>query len=156
MEKATPVSQRRTTPGDAAVSGLFGGLLAGALMAGFLALAGLWSGQGVGIYWGYFAVGEAGSPLMGLLTHLAVSGVYGILFTLGWRFAQGKHFSQVPGWMAGLVFGILLWILAQAVILPGTDSLLRRIPAEVLAVAHIIYGLALGWFVSQPGLSKRK
>jgi hypothetical protein len=156
MEKTTTPSKRHTTAGDAAVSGLFGGLGAGALMAAFLALAGLLAGKGLGAYWSYFAIGEGAAPFQGLLAHLAVSGVYGILFSLGWRFAQGKRFSRVPGWMAGLVFGLLLWVLAQAVILPGTDSPLRLIPAGVLAVAHIVYGLALGWFVSQPGSSKRK
>ncbi len=75
---------------------------------------------------------------------MAVSGVDGMLFRLGWRFAQGKPFGRVPGWMAGLAFGILLWILAQAVILPGTDSSLRSIPPGLFAVPHGVYGIALG------------
>jgi hypothetical protein len=49
MAKATPILEKRSTSGDAAVSGLFAGLGAGALMIGFLALAGLLAGQGHGI-----------------------------------------------------------------------------------------------------------
>jgi hypothetical protein len=144
MEKATTLSHKHTSPGDAAVSGLFGGLGAGMLMAGFLALAGLLAGQGMGTFLGSFASGENVSPVQGLLTHLAVSGVYGVVFGLGWRYAKGNRPSRVPGWMGGLAYGILLWILALAVILPGTDSPLRLLPPGVLAAAHAVYGIALG------------
>jgi ABC-type phosphate transport system permease subunit len=147
MEKATTLTQKHTSAGDAAVSGLFGGLLAGAMMAVFLALAGLLAGLGAGTYLSYFASGENVSPVQGLLTHLAVSGVYGLVFGLGWRFAKGKRFSRVPGWMGGLAFGILLWVLALAVILPGTSSPLRLLPPLLLAAAHVIYGITLGALV---------
>ena len=147
MEKATSLPQKDVSPGDAAVSGLFGGLGAGFLMAVFLALVGLLSGRGLGTYLGYFAFGEPAAPLQGLLAHLAVSGVYGLLFGLGWRWMRGKRLRHVPGWMGGLVYGILLWVLALAVILPGTDSPLRLIPPGLLAAAHGIFGLALGFMV---------
>ncbi len=144
MEKATTLSHKRTSPGDAAVSGLFGGLGGGALMAAFLVLAGLLAGQGVGDTLRHFASGENTSPVQGLLAHLAVSGVYGLVFGLGWRYGKGKRFSRVPGWMGGLAYGVLLWIIALAVILPGTDSPLRSVPPGVLAAAHILYGATLG------------
>ncbi len=69
-----------------------------------------------------------------------------MLFRPGWRLAEGKRFSRVPGWMGGLVYGILLWVLAQTVILPGTDSPMRFIPLGLFAAAHAVYGLALGTF----------
>jgi hypothetical protein len=144
MDKATALPHKHTSPGDAAVSGLFGGLGAGLLMAGFLAVAALFAGKSADSYLGSFASGDNVSPVQGLLTHLAISGVYGLVYGLGWRYAKGKRPSRVPGWMGGLAYGILLWILALAVILPGTDSLLRFLPPVVLAAAHLIYGIVLG------------
>jgi hypothetical protein len=144
MAKATPILEKRSTPGDAAVSGLFGGLGAGALMIGFLALAGLLSGQGAGGYLRYFTAGEDASPVHGLLTHLAVSGVYGMLYGLGLRLVRGRRLSRVPGWMIGMGYGILLWALAWAVLLPGTASPLQMIPPGWFAAAHAVYGFALG------------
>jgi hypothetical protein len=142
--KATTISRRKTNLSDAAVSGLFAGLGAGLLMAMYVGLVGLFLGKGAGVYLGYFSPGGNGGPLQGTLAHLAVSGVYGMLFGLGWSFTRGKRSGRVPGWMRGLAFGILLWVLARFAILPGTGSPLRAIPGVHLFIAHLLYGLALG------------
>jgi hypothetical protein len=50
----------------------------------------------------------------------------------------------LPGAAAGLLYGLLLYGLAQGLVLPWSRSALAAIPPLHFAVAHIIYGLALG------------
>jgi hypothetical protein len=66
--------------GDTAVDGLLAGVGAGALMAAFLLAAAGMAGQDWQSVLRQFDPGLTPAPLTGLVTHLAVSGVYGILF----------------------------------------------------------------------------
>ena len=54
------------------------------------------------------------APLLGLLLHLGVSAVYGIVFGL----VQPLIPQRLPGWLAGLGYGVLLFALAELVLLP--------------------------------------
>jgi hypothetical protein len=143
MEKLENLTKEKTSFGDAAVSGLFNGLVAGAAMAVYLVLAGLLLGHGAG-FMSYFATGAVVSPQLGTLAHLGVSGIYGILYALllrGMRFAK---FTTVPGWAMGFAYALLLWLVAVLVVLPGPGALLKSIPAVHFLVAHGVYGLVLG------------
>ena len=140
------VGQHSTT-GDAVVDGLFGGMGAGVLMAAYLVLVGLLMGEGPGTMLGRFAAGEATSPLAGTLSHLAAAGMYGILFALGWRPISRR--VEAPAWLGGLVYAAALLIAAEVLVLPISDSPLREIPLVHFAVAHGIYGVALGWLLGR-------
>jgi hypothetical protein len=96
-----------------------------------------------------FVPGQGGTWLTGGLLHLGVSGVYGIgygmlIFWLprGWR-------GRLPGWLLGLAYGAALLLVAELVLLPGSGSALRQIPLAHFALAHGVYGLALGDFVAR-------
>ena len=93
---------------------------------------------------GYFASGAAVSPQLGILSHLAVSAVYGMLFGLILRWTRLGQFKSVPGWFTGLTYALLLWLAAILFILPGPGSLLKAIPVVHFLLAHIVYGLVLG------------
>ena len=137
--------------GDAAVDGLLSGVAAGLLMAGFLTSAGLIGGQSWEGVLRQFDPGAMPAPLAGAVTHLAVSGVYGILFASLWR-PLTRLWGRLPGWLAGLVFGCLLWLLAATVTAARAASgaqWLQAIPPAQLAIAHLLFGLALGWLVSR-------
>ena len=154
MNESKVVASRPATAGDAAVDGLLSGAAAGVVMAVYLVVIGLVMREGPGIVLSRFDPGEAPSPLTGALMHLAMAGVYGVLFALGRRFiARRPAFGRLPGWLVGLAYGLALLILAGAVILPGTDSPLREIAFLHFALAHVIYGLTLGilvnWIVAQ-------
>ena len=127
--------------GDAAVSGLLSGILAGAVMAGFLVAAGFAGGGSVADVLSRFGTGEGTSQISGLLTHLAVSGVYGI----GWGYLLRivRRLIAAPAWLVGLAYGLLLFLLAQGVFLVG-PTLLTGIPPLQFVIGHDIYGLVLG------------
>lgn len=139
MSNSEPLTREKAQIGDAAVDGLMHGVAAGAAMAAYLVVVGLVSGEGPAQMLARFDPGGA-SPLTGALMHLAVSGVYGIGFALIQRLVG----RRVPSWLAGLIYGVLLLLVAEAIVPPGASSPLRAIPALHFAVAHGLYGLTLG------------
>lgn len=138
-----PVSER--SAGDTAVDGLLAGLAAGVVMVGVLVVVGWLLGEGPAVTLGRFDPVPAGRWLPGLTTHLAVSAVYGLLFAL---VVAGvvRLWPALARWMwlLGLGYGLLLWGMAQSVLLPGVESPLLAIGALQLAPAHATYGLLLG------------
>jgi hypothetical protein len=139
----------RSSWGDAAVDGLISGVAAGLLMAVFLLAAGGLGGRGWEDILRQFDPSVGPSPLTGAVTHLAVSGVYGILFASLWR-PLARWWRRVPAWLVGLVYGLLLWLLAATVTAARSSASggwLQGIPPAQLAAAHLVYGMALGWLV---------
>ena len=49
----------------------------------------------------------------------------------------------------GLVYGLALLLVAQGLTLIGAGVPLREISAVHFALAHLIYGLVLGWLVAR-------
>ena len=144
MKNSRELTRKDTTAGDAAVDGLLAGGGAGLLMATYLIVVGLAMGETVGVVLGRFDPGRGGAPVVGALAHLATAGIYGALFGMGWRLVPGRWRGRVPGGLAGLVYGLALFALAALVFLPAAASTLREIPMLHFAVAHSVYGLALG------------
>ncbi len=144
MTRTKPIAHRPLTLGDAAVDGLLNGVIAGIAMALYLVLATLLQGQSVGSVLQAFDLSPRSSPFVGLIMHLAVSGVYGALYGLGEKSLRGRVPFGVPGWVAGLVYGFILFMLAGLVLLPAASSPLRDIPFYHFGIAHLIYGLTLG------------
>ncbi len=149
MTERNHTGSREMTAGDAAVDGLLAGGGAGLLMGAYLVVVGLTMGETVGVVLGRFDPGQGGAPLVGALAHLATAGVYGVIFGLGWRFVPRGWRGRVPGWLAGLIYGLALFALAVAVFLPAVVSPLRGTPSLHFAVAHGLYGLALGWLMAR-------
>jgi hypothetical protein len=143
MAKAKIFTKTQVSAGDAAVTGLFSGLQGGAAMAGIIVLFSILNGQGLS-YLGYFSAGEPIIPLVGLVTHLAVSSIYGMLYALGRRLTGLDRRKLLPGWAAGLVFALGLWLIAVVLFLPAAKSLLLTLPWVVFLTGHIIYGLVVG------------
>jgi len=140
MAESRSVIRETSSVGDAAVDGLFGGLVAGVLMAIFLILAGLTLGAGPGVTMRHFDAAAGTSPLLGGVLHLAVSCVYGLTFGILYRLVA----KRVPGWLAGLIYGTILFLAARTLLLPAADSILMEIPFWQFGVGHLIYGLVLG------------
>lgn len=144
------VAQRTKTTGDVAVDGLLSGMAAGAVMAVALVVLGLVSGVGPGEMLGRFDPGGSGSPLVGGLMHLAISGIYGVAFALGLRLVTGRRPSlRRYGWLLGATYGLALWLAAHFVVLPGLDTALATIPPLHFIVAHLVYGGSLGYLVAR-------
>lgn len=140
--------RQQTTLGDAAVDGLLAGGMAGGLMAAYLVVAGVMQGEAIGTMLARFDPRADVSPVVGLFTHLAVACVYGALFGLGWR-VVARVWPLSLAWLAGLTYGLVLLGLAQALLLPSAASALRVISTVHFAIAHAVYGLAVGFGVAQ-------
>jgi hypothetical protein len=140
---------RRASFGDRAVDGLFGGLWAGAVMGLYLILVGLFSGDSIGAVLSQFALDPAAAALTGLVSHLAVSALYGILFGL-----ISRLLAQIPlnRWLLGLVYGAVLLLVSLFVLVPGAGQPLRAFPLVHWALAHLIYG----WVLSMAVYTVRK
>jgi hypothetical protein len=82
MAESKLIEKGTRSLGDSAVDGLFGGAIAGILMAVYLVIAGLFNREGPGTVLGRFTPSGDGSPFLGTLAHLAVSAVYGAIFAL--------------------------------------------------------------------------
>ena len=139
------VTQRRRAIGDVVVDGLLSGLLAGGAMGVFLVAAGLISGVGPGQVLGRFDPAGDASPLTGTLMHLAVSGLYGVglalvLHLLGGRWADWRRY----GWLLGAGYGLVVWVVAQFVLLPSLGIALADISPALFIPAHLAYGVVLG------------
>lgn len=115
-------SRQRRTTSDAAVDGLLAGIGAAIIMALFLLAAGFLSGDSPAIVLGRFDPLEGGSPLTGLLTHLAVAAIYGLVF--------GLIFLALVRLRPSLMkFGWLAWSMACSfMVLPAALFLPGRIP----------------------------
>lgn len=143
-------TQRRKSVGDLAVDGLFSGMAAGLAMAAVLLVAGLLDGAGIAETLGRFDPGNEASPVMGALLHLAVSGLYGAVFALGFNFLRRAS----PGigrytWLAASVYGLALWLTAHFLLLPDLNAGLAHIAPIQFALAHLVYGVALGYFMGR-------
>lgn len=145
MTTETKLTQAQSSWGDTAVDGLLAGCGAGVVMALYLGLVGLWLGEGLAAMLGRFDPGLTGSPVMGTLAHLAMASIYGILFALILRLAPRHCLQRVPAWLAGLAYSLILLLAAVTVFLPLSGSPLQEISTLHFAIAHAIYGLAMGY-----------
>jgi hypothetical protein len=147
MTSSPQVAQPNLTLGDSAVDGLLAGTSAGVAMALYVAVAGLLAGQAWTDILAQFDPSPAPSPFTGALAHLAVAGVYGVIFALAWRWLR-RVWRPGFGWLAGLLYGIALWGLALVLLrLPAAttpEGWLAGVAPLHLAVAHLLYGAALG------------
>lgn len=147
--QANNLSQDRTISfSDKLINGLFSGILAGVMMLAFLLLTGLATGESLAVTLARFSVpGQETTPFANAFLHLGVSAVYGSVFGLLFHLLPWKLRLSPWKWLAGLVFGLLLYLFASAYLLPATASRLLEIPGTVLTIAHAIYGLALGIWI---------
>lgn len=88
----------------------------------------------------------------GLLVHFLLGGVVfpAVFVFLLW--------DKLPGvdWMKGLVFGVALYLILQAVVMPigGAGIFSANHPEQMMALVgsltgHAIYGIVLGWWVGK-------
>ena len=149
MQSGKQVVSVQRSFGDAAVDGLFGGVGAGVLMVLYLVVAQVVAGDGPATTLSRFDTSGTASPWMGTLVHLAVAAVYGALFGLGVQFIVRIMRRPVPLWPAGLAYGLVLLLVAEAIVLPATGSALRGIPLVHFALAHVIFGVVLGLLIAR-------
>ena len=143
-------STQQKSVGDTAVDGLLAGIGAGLVMALFLLLVGLLNGDSVTAVFGRFDPGQTHNWLTGLIVHLAVSSIYGILFGLLYLLVVRIRPSLMRfSWLLGLVYGLLLYAIAQTALATGVDSGLRQLTAVNLIMSHAVYGVVVGYLMGR-------
>lgn len=136
--------------GDTAVDGLLAGLVGGLLMSLFLVLVGWLNGETPLELLRFIDPTQQGNWLTGLLAHLAVSAIYGVVFGLLLGVVGRIRLSLVRWiWLLGLGYGLTLWVLAMGLVLTAVGAPLAQIPAWQMATAHLMYGLILGLWLNK-------
>lgn len=147
MNKQDDYTFMRSSTPDVVLDGLFSGLLAGLVMAGSLVLSGLLRDDAIAATLSSISLDQSASPLSGALLHLSMSGIYGMLFGLTWRYLRRFVDLSSSIWWAvllGTAYGVLLQLLAWFILLPGSGSAMMEQPFLQLSLAHLLYGLTLG------------
>lgn len=145
MDKVDIITDNKSRISNLAVDGVLIGLLGGFAMVVLLAVVTLLSGEAPSVFLARFTTAELTSPVRGLISHLAVSALYGALFgVLVWPLLTRFASPKVSGWIGGLIYAGILYLLSQFAILPVTNSPLTQIPSWQWALGHAIYGLVLG------------
>lgn len=151
MAETRTFKRDETTIGDAAVDGLLAGAGAGLVMLAYLIVVGLTHGRALVGVLGDFDLGDGGTALTGVLTHLAVAAVYGVVYGLGARIVPRRWRKRRVAWITGLLYGLLLLLLAQTLFLSNGGVSLSQVPLSHLVIAHLIYGLGLGILIHRTG-----
>jgi len=150
MDKNGLITSSKSDIRTLAVDGLIFGLLSGLGMYLVMAILALLSGNSAATLMERFSVSGSASPIQGLLSHLAVSAIYGMLFgALIWPVVRRFSSAKLTGWLSGVGYALLLLFLAQVAILPGTNSPLAQLPFWEWALGHLAYGLILGVFFAR-------
>lgn len=150
MDNGKSFIRAHSSVGDAAVDGLLNGVIAGSVMALYIMLIGVTIGTSLAATLNAFDLGQGTSPVRGALIHLAIAAIYGIMFSLIFRLIeQHRSIGQSGSIIIGLVYGLVLWSIAQVAVTAGINVGLGSLPATHLAVAHVIYGVTLGWLASR-------
>ena len=82
MNKIENLNSQRITIGETAVDGLISGIWAGIAMAFFIIIAGWMAGDSLLVSVRRFSINPTTTPLITVITHVAISAVYGLLFAL--------------------------------------------------------------------------
>jgi len=149
MNNIENLNSQRLKFGDTAVDGLICGIWAGIAMAGFIVIAGWLAGDSLSTSVSRFSIHPNTTPWMTVITHLAISAVYGLFFAL--IVLALSRLVRPSIWinlLTGVVYGFTLWIVANSILLSVFSSSLNEIPGLTLMIGHLIYGLVLGFSMS--------
>jgi hypothetical protein len=145
-----------------AVAGLGGGIamaIVGAIISASLG-GDIWleSKQIAAVVYGPAAAAQpgfvAGPVIVGTLLHLIVSAAFGAIFGIVTRRVLGLTSEFGTPLMAGLIYGLLIWLVGYFIVLPRINPLLLETYAPSFVIQHLVYGAVTGllytWLRPQP------
>lgn len=161
-----PRSAVSPLPDVIGLGGALAGLAGGVAMAVVAALITAWMGQDIwheskriaAIVYGPAALAspgfDLGPVLVGSLIHLLVSALLGAIFgivTRRWLRLTSDFGTPV---LAGLIYGLMVWMVAYFVVLPILNPALLEVYAPAFIIQHVVYGVVTGlvymWLRPQP------
>ncbi len=88
----------------------------------------------------YFTLGPA---MIGLVIHMMVSAVFGIIYGFA---ARALHIAGFVSVAAGMMYGVVILLVMSFVVLPiiGSGSMPSTIGWPSFTVEHLMYGVAIG------------
>ena len=90
----------------------------------------------------------AGPIVVGALIHLTVAALLGALFEVIMRqIVRLRSAFRIPE-LAGLGYGLLIWLVVYFAIIPAVIPLLLQIYAPALIIQHLVYGAVTGLIYS--------
>jgi hypothetical protein len=145
MAERSKLTITNKSTGDSAADGVLVGLVAGVASGLLLVIIGLFSGDDPTVVLARFNIGLADSALVGGLIHMATSTVYGIGFGILYQTVY-KRWLVIDrwSWLVGVLYGLLLLLIAEAALIAGIETGLREVPFLAFAAFHIVYGFTLG------------
>jgi hypothetical protein len=172
MSLSTPSSRLKSQSGVSplpdviGLGGALAGLAGGLAMAVVAALISASMGQDIwhepkriaAIVYGPAAFAtsgfEPGPVLVGTLIHLLVSALLGAIFgivTRRWLRLTSDFGTPV---LAGLIYGLMIWLVAYFAVLPLLNPALLEIYAPAFIIQHAVFGIVMGlvymWLRPQP------
>jgi hypothetical protein len=97
---------------------------------------------------------QIGPLLIGLMDHMVNSAIFGLILALGLGAVTREHGLGTMGWvLAGMIWGVVLLVANQYVILHTVDPAMETGMREILAwwvASHPMYGLVLGAIIASP------
>jgi hypothetical protein len=147
----TPVTVLPDVPGlGGAIAGLVGGV---AMMATAALLAGslgrdVWleSRQIAAFFYGADAAASTstGPVIVGTLIHLLMSALLGALFGIVSRRLLGLPSDYGTPVLVGMIYGLMIWMLAFFVILPALNPALLDTYQPSFIIQNLVYGMVTG------------
>ncbi len=79
--------------------------------------------------------------IVGLMGHMMNSVILGLVFT----FLVGPRFHSLVGQVvAGLIYGVAIFLVMQLVLVPIVDPVMLRLNTLAFLIAHMMFGIVLG------------
>src|SRR5579883_1541316 len=152
-----PIAEK-TASGEVIGAGIIAGLIAGIILGGFamayasIVGAGVWTPMQeiAATFYGPIALLKTSAAFWGVIIHLVVSALWGILFAT----IIPRRISPWEAYLGGLLFGIGVWIAMTFLVLPTVDPTMRARVALMPGTWFLLH-LAFGAFVSVAALLRR-
>ncbi len=84
--------------------------------------------------------------VLGLMGHMMNSAIFGIIFSRMFSHTAGSR-SALVGW--GVVYGLVIFGVMWYAVVPAIDPVMLKLNATVFAIAHVMWGAALGVLIPQ-------
>jgi hypothetical protein len=79
--------------------------------------------------------------VLGLMGHMMNSVILGLIF---FGIVSGLRHDRVTSLIAGLVYGVIIFVLMWFVVLPFVDPVMLRVSFVAFLIGHMMFGLGLG------------
>lgn len=79
--------------------------------------------------------------VLGLMGHMMNSVILGAVF---YGFARRRDWATLPAFIAGMVYGVIVFVLMWYVIVPLVDPVMLELNDGLFFIAHLMYGGVLG------------